>query len=352
MLRKITPSSLVIILFFWANAIIAQTFPYGINYQGVARDANGNAQTMQNVNMRFTIAPSTSTTTIVYQETQTKMTNSMGQFNAVIGTGTSAQTFSNIVWAGNVYNLIVEINPGSGYVIISNQKMEAVPYALYSQSTNLKVPTVQTFTVGSGTYTTPAGVLYIKVRMAGGGGGGGSFVPSGTGTPGGNTTFGTSLLTAAGGAGGTVYNYNSAAGGTATIVTSSTVLKIIANTGGMGGPASNVSVSGSFNGGIGGANALGGAGQSSNAYAGFLNGLGAVANTGGGGAGGGTSSNAVSSPGGGGGAGGYLEALITNPSSTYSFSVGTGGTGAPGVGNTGSGGNGAAGIIIVEEYYQ
>jgi hypothetical protein len=127
MKKTVTIIALCLMAFGYLNA---QTFPYGINYQAVARDANGNAQTNANVNLRFTIAPSTSTTTIVYQETQTAHTNSMGQFNAVIGTGTSAQTFSNVAWQGNTYNLIVEINPGSGYITIGNQPLQAVPYAL------------------------------------------------------------------------------------------------------------------------------------------------------------------------------------------------------------------------------
>src|SRR5581483_7047210 len=73
-----------------------------------------------------------------------------------------------------------------------------------------RAPTLQKFTSGSGTYTLPNGVLWIKVRCVGGGGGGGAS-PSGTGTAGGNTTFGTIIAgggspgasTVAGGAGGT-----------------------------------------------------------------------------------------------------------------------------------------------------
>ena len=65
-------------------------------------------------------------------------------------------------------------------------------------------PTVQKFTSSTGNYTTPAGVLYINVRMAGAGGGGsGSGTGSGgTGGNGGNSTFGTTLLQCNGGAGG------------------------------------------------------------------------------------------------------------------------------------------------------
>jgi hypothetical protein len=72
-------------------------------------------------------------------------------------------------------------------------------------------PTVQKFTSGSGTYTKPANVLFLRVRLVGGGGGGGGSAASGnndggTGTTGGNTTFGTTLLVANGGLGGAKFS--------------------------------------------------------------------------------------------------------------------------------------------------
>ena len=63
--------------------------------------------------------------------------------------------------------------------------------------------TVQVFTSGSGTYTTPANVKAIWVRAVGGGGGAGGTGSAGAptnGTGGGNTTF--STLTATAGSGG------------------------------------------------------------------------------------------------------------------------------------------------------
>lgn len=348
-------------LCLFASAFLkAQTFPYGINYQAIARDANGNVLQLTQVPIQFTILKTSTSGTAVWKEQQLLTTNAMGQFNAIIGNGTPVTPFTTggfklLDWSMDSMFIKVEVNSNISFTgvfnLIGASKFQAVPYALYSISTNSKAPTIQTFTVGSGTYTTPAGVLYIKVRMAGGGGGGGSFTPGGIGVNGGNTTFGSSLLTANGGAGGGVYTSTSAMGGTVSIATSSTILKVVANSGGMGGPAGNIS-NGNYPGGAGGSNAFGGAGGSANGYSGGTNGFNGIANTGGGGAGGSTSSNATSSAGGGGGAGGYLEALISSPSPTYSFSVGTGGTGAAAASVTGSGGNGAAGIIIVEEYYK
>jgi hypothetical protein len=202
-------------------------------------------------------------------------------------------------------------------------------------SGSLVAPTVQRFTTGSGTYTKPANVLYLKIKMVGAGGGGYSASNNNSGSSaGGNTTFGTSLLTAnGGGAGG-------GAGGTVTI--SAPAVELVSVQGAIGGSSDQITLS---SGGEGGVSPFAGAGVGGTA----VNGPGgnARANTGSGGGGG--SSNGGGAGGFGGSAGGYIEAIITSPSSTYSYAVGAGGNGSSSIPN---GGNGAAGIIIVEEYYQ
>jgi tail collar domain len=129
MKKSITTYALAIVMLLGVKAF-AQTFPYGINYQAVARDANGNAKANANVPLQFTIAPSTSTTSPVYIETQSANTNSMGQFNVTIGMGTyvggSVSTFSAIAWQGNTYVLTVQ----TGTTIIGTQQLMAVPYAM------------------------------------------------------------------------------------------------------------------------------------------------------------------------------------------------------------------------------
>ena len=213
-----------------------------------------------------------------------------------------------------------------------------------------KVPTKQTFTSSSGTYTTPSGVQWIKVRMVGGGGGGsggqGSTGTGGDGGAGGNSTFGTSLLTANGGAGGN-HTTASSAGGTATVSAPATQLVALA---GVSGQAGGVTLAGSQQqGGIGGVTHFGGAGIGTGTGAGTA----ATANTGSGG-GGGLSQYATSGQSGTGGAsGGYVEAIISNPSATYSYAVGAAGTaGTAGSGvSSSAGGAGGSGFIEVIEYY-
>lgn len=210
-----------------------------------------------------------------------------------------------------------------------------------------KTPTIQRLTSGSGTYTTPAGVKYLKIKMVGGGGGGsGSGNSSGSGTAGGSTTFGTSLLACTGGGVGSAGNIAATTGGTATI--NSPAIAIVSLSGGSGAGGDSVAQG---DGGIGGASPFGGQGPGGTGGSGGANaGSSAVTNTGSGGGGGGAV--AVSTGlGSGGAAGGYLEAIIDTPAPSYSYSVGSGGSGG-GAGTSGyAGGAGGSGIIIVEEHY-
>ncbi len=197
--------------------------------------------------------------------------------------------------------------------------------------------TTQTFPSGSGTYTTPPGVLYIRIRMVGGGGGGaGSGSSPGAATAGGDTTFST-LTAGKGGAASalaTIGTGGSASGGN--------VANIV---GGAGCYGTNL-VNG--NGGNGGNSAFGTAG--SGGYAANA-GTNAQVNSGsgGGGAGGGASTNGTS----GGGSGGYIEHKIS-PTAGQTFTYGVGAKGVGGTLGTGgsAGGDGGSGLIIVDEFYE
>jgi hypothetical protein len=199
----------------------------------------------------------------------------------------------------------------------------------------IKGPTIQALTSGSSaTYTTPTGVVAIRIRMVGGGGGGqGSGTSPGNGGNGGDTTF--STFTAGGG--------NNGGGGGSGGGGSGGSINL---TGGNGATRPNNTAS-QF-GGLGGSSAFGGGGAPGNN--GPSAGSAGSANTGGGG--GGAGCNATVQAGGGGGSGAYVEALITSPATTYTYTVGAGGT-AGAAGTSGAaGGAGGSGIIIVEEFYQ
>lgn len=209
------------------------------------------------------------------------------------------------------------------------------------------VPTVQSFSSGSGTYYTPAGVAYIRVKMVGGGGGGagiGATGTSGAGGTGGDTTFGTTLLSANGGTGGGIDGGAGGTGGAASLGTGPIGIALSGADGGAGGFVSTAIYA--F-GGAGGNSAFGGGGGSGRAN---TAGAAGKTNTGGGGGGAG-STGGGDSGGSGGGAGGFVDAIITNPATSYAYSVGAAGT-AGTAGTSGkAGGAGGSGVIIVEEYY-
>lgn len=216
-------------------------------------------------------------------------------------------------------------------------------------------PTVQTFTSSSGTYNTPNGVKYLKVKLVGGGGGGsGSGTSAGAGGNGADTTFGSSLLTASAGAQGLAGSVSTGGtggqGGGFTV--NSPALKVFGVVGGNGQGGGIAAVGTAFAGGQGGTSFLGGSGSGFGATNGATGSTAnAAANSGSGGGGGGIF-NVNLANGTGGGAGGYVEAIIPSPSTSYAYSIGTGGA-SGGAGTTGfAGGAGAAGIVIVEEYYQ
>lgn len=263
----------------------------------------------------------------------------------------SANTFYTSLAAGsNTANYAAKLPIADG---TSGQVLQTNGSGQWSwttvSATNI-VPTMQVFTSGSGTYTTPTSPrtpLYLKVIMVGGGGGGAGSGTS-AGTAAGNgvaTTFGT-LLTANGGGGGS-YNSTQPAQATATISSPAYGYSFMGSTGEYG--QATVSSSGGIylSGGEGANTPFGGAGVGS-----ATTGKNANTNTGAGGGGGGVAGNLTCTAGSGGNAGAYIVATIPSPSSTYAYAVGSGGA-IGGAGPSGQGGGtGAAGIIIVEEFYE
>lgn len=203
-------------------------------------------------------------------------------------------------------------------------------------ATGLTLPTRQTLTSGTGaTYTTPANVRQLKIRMVGAGGGGGATGGGAVaGGNGGSSSFGTLLIAGGNGGpanvGGAAYVRGGDAGGSG----SGPYNLIISGSGGGGGIAATNAFSGH-----GGDSAFFGGGGRSSVSTGINGDIGAGGSGSGGSAGGGA--------GGGGGAAG-IEATINSPAASYTYTVGAAGAAGTGVSNGGAGG---PGVIIVDEYY-
>jgi hypothetical protein len=213
-----------------------------------------------------------------------------------------------------------------------------------------KVPTQQKLTSGSGaTYTTPAGVRQLRIRMYGGGSGGGATgtVSVTGGGAGGDTSF-NGVVAKGGGATATSGVGTPGAGGTGG---TGTAIRIAGQAGFMAAAtifsSTEFFISGGAGGGPGGGITTVGTGGSAGAAG--------AANTGGGGAGASiahgtpaTVSATVYGPGG--GQGENAEFIINSPAATYTYTIGAGGNGGTaGTGN--AGGAGGSGLIIVDEIY-
>jgi len=186
----------------------------------------------------------------------------------------------------------------------------------------------------NGTYTTPAGALWLEVELIGGGGGGaGSGTSPGAVGSASATTFGTALLNGTGGGAA-----NGATAGVGGIPTGAAAF--VLKTGGVGGGGSGAANS---PGGSGCVSPYGGGGQFGQIGTGA--GGPATANTGSGGGGGGITATVNS--GGGGGCGGFIRAIIQNPNATYTYAIGAGGTGGTAGTSGAAGGNGGSGYIQI-----
>lgn len=123
-----------------SNFVTAQV-PQALNYQAVARTAEGVIIPTQNISVRFSILDVSITGATLYSETHTVTTNSYGLFTLVIGKGTPVtSTFPSIDWASGTDKFLkVEIAPGGGsnYQLQGTTQLLSVPYALYSEKTRL-----------------------------------------------------------------------------------------------------------------------------------------------------------------------------------------------------------------------
>ena len=114
-----------------------QTVPQGINYQAVARDANGDVLMNQALTIQFSVISDITTSAVSWQETHSVSTNDYGLYTAIVGQGTatsvgSSATFDVIDWGVSNHLLKVEVDYGSGLLDMGTTAFMSVPYSLYS----------------------------------------------------------------------------------------------------------------------------------------------------------------------------------------------------------------------------
>lgn len=126
-------SLIATIAFF--SSIFAQS-PVKMSYQAIIRNNSNNLVTSVPVGMKISILQGSAEGTVVYAETQSPESNSIGMVSIEIGTGTTSDDFSAIDWSSGPYYIKTETDPngGANYTIIGTSQILSVPYALYSET--------------------------------------------------------------------------------------------------------------------------------------------------------------------------------------------------------------------------
>ena len=124
-------------LFLVFSIIFIQSNAQGINFQGVARSANGTIIASANLSLRLSIIAKTIDGTPEYVETKTVTTNTQGIFSIVVGDASNTTvtgSFKNISWANAPKFLKVEMDPagGANYINMGTTQLQYVPYSFYS----------------------------------------------------------------------------------------------------------------------------------------------------------------------------------------------------------------------------
>ena len=164
------------ILLFFAlllTSIVGYSQNKGINYQAVIIDPNPieipgkdvSAQPYVNkeVWLKFAIIVDGVTQ---YEEIQKTQTDNYGLVNLIIGTGINTGkggTFASLSWEGNVKSIVtnVSFDKGSKYVEVGNQKLNYVPYSLFTETANKLAGVLPISSGGTGAVTGTAAKINL-----------------------------------------------------------------------------------------------------------------------------------------------------------------------------------------------
>lgn len=128
-------STLLAVLLLAVLNLRAQV-PDAINYQAIARDANGAALVSQTISLRVSLLEGSQFGPVEYTETHTAATNQFGLFSIQIGRGFPVTgTFIGVDWEDADQWLQVEMDPtgGTSYFLMGTSELLSVPYAIYAE---------------------------------------------------------------------------------------------------------------------------------------------------------------------------------------------------------------------------
>jgi hypothetical protein len=125
--------NILLFLIIGFSVVVTAQPPQLIPYQAIARDNSGNPVLNQNIGLRFSIHDQTISGAVVWQESQTVVSNNLGIIVTALG-GTTQLT--SVDWGSGAKFLQVEMDiaGGTNYLDMGTQQMMSVPYALYAET--------------------------------------------------------------------------------------------------------------------------------------------------------------------------------------------------------------------------
>ena len=128
-MRSLFLSAVMLVTAFAAQAQQS----YGIAYQAVARDADGDALENATLDVRFTLTNAAEAA--VWTETHNGiMTDAFGLINLTIGSVEGGEGLASVDWAAGGFAFQVEVNSGGGFETFGSMAVTSVPVSLYAAS--------------------------------------------------------------------------------------------------------------------------------------------------------------------------------------------------------------------------
>ena len=126
-MKKLLLSFSIILMI--AGSMLAQA-PQSFKYQAIARDADGQVLSNQQISLRIELHQGTEYGQTAYSEIHDVRTNQFGLVNLEIGNGkTIYGEFAKINWALSKYfvNIEIDVNGGSNYISMGVSPLLSVP---------------------------------------------------------------------------------------------------------------------------------------------------------------------------------------------------------------------------------
>lgn len=134
-MKRIVYTFLVLVL---VSNLDAQSVPTGINYQAVARSVDGQPLSNQQIEVRISFTSAEEQASTYYTEDHLLVTNELGLFQLLVGSGKSAQSdLLEVPWEEEAIWMEVAIKTAASdkYQLVSSSQVLSVPYALHAQKT-------------------------------------------------------------------------------------------------------------------------------------------------------------------------------------------------------------------------